>query len=132
MDNALQAVRDFVVNVLGCKCPEEVFREIRLDREPGPVGGIPLLFEIRVGGRLLIYGAAADHLRDSGEAVRALAAAGMRVRDDLKFNRFRLVAEAGGNTAGTELRRQFAELAGLDDRVHLHVVAKDEVRGFCR
>ncbi|HEX9024570.1 MAG TPA: hypothetical protein VF799_12100, partial [Geobacteraceae bacterium] len=92
----LRAIRDFVVNVLGCRCPEEVFRDIRLNRAPGAVAGVPLLFEIRVGGRLLIFGVSADRLEGPAAPLAGLAAAGRKARDDSGFNRFRLVAVSTG------------------------------------
>jgi hypothetical protein len=57
------AVKEFVVNVLGCKCQEEVFLDIELNRTPDPVGAIPLVFEIRVGGRLIIFGVTDKHIQ---------------------------------------------------------------------
>ncbi len=129
MDSRLQAVKDFVIHLLGCQCPEEAFRDIRLNRAPDALAGVPLLFEIRVGGRLLIFGVAADHLEGSAAALASLVAAGAKARDDLRYNRFRLVA-VSEDAAGTLLRQRFAELAGLDDRVHLHVVRMEDIRGF--
>lgn len=126
----LQAVRDFVVDVLGCKCPEEVFRDIRLDRTPDPAADIPLLFEIRVGGRLLIFGVAADNLKGSAAALAVLAAAGCKTRDEGGFNRFRLVVVCEDATAEEVLRRQWAQFPGIDERMHLHVVAREELKEF--
>jgi len=122
------AVRDFVVNVLGCRCPEEVFRDIRLNRSPTPVGDVPLLFDIRVGGRLLVWGVAAGELSGRATSMAALAAAGARTRDDNGFNRFRLMAVTDEPAEMPELHRNFAELAGLDDRMHLHIVEKRQLR----
>ncbi len=130
MDDKLQAVKDFVVNVLGCKCPEEVFRDIRLDNVPEPAAGIPLLFEIRVGGRLLIYGVAAEQLGGNEAALAALAGAGRKTRDENGFNRFRLVVVTVDDFDGATLSRQWAELSCLDGRIHLHVVPDREIRVF--
>ncbi len=125
----LQAVKDFVISVLGCKCPEEVFRDIRLNRVPESAGGVPLLFDIRVGGRLLIFGVAAEHLKGSDQFA-ALAAAGCKARDEGGFNRFRLVVVSSGDVVESVLRRQWAELSGLDERMHLHVVAREVTGAF--
>ncbi len=130
MESGLQAVRDFVVNVLGCGCPEEVLRDIRLNRAPGAVAGVPLLFEIRVGGRLLIFGVSAEHLKGCAAPLAGLAEAGRKTRDDSGFNRFRLVAVGADAAAGELLHREWGELSGLDERMHLHVVQKSEAGGF--
>jgi len=129
MKSETDAVRDFVVDVLGCRCPEEAFLDIRLNKAPEPVGDVPLLFDIRVGGRLLIFGVASDHLRRP-DALAMLVAAGKKTRDNHKFNRFRLVVVTDGAVAGNGLRGDFAVLPMVDDRIHLHVVAKGGVRGF--
>ncbi len=130
MESGLQAVRDFVVNVLGCGCPEEVLRDIRLNRAPGAVAGVPLLFEIRVGGRLLIFGVSAEHLKGCAAPLAGLAAAGRKTRDDGGFNRFRLVVVCADAAAGTSLLSDWAGLSALDERVHLHVVSHGETSGF--
>lgn len=128
----MQAVKDFVIDVLGCKCPEEVFRDMRLDKSPGAAGGVPLLFDIRVGGRLLIFGVAAEHLKGSATALATLAAAGLKTRDEGGFNRFRLVVVSSGDVLESVPRGQWAELPGLDERMHLHVVAGEDLKEFIR
>jgi len=123
MDNA---VKDFLVNVLGCKCSDEVFLEIELNKAPMTVGTIPLVFEIHVGGRLLLIGVSDKYVLSSQDALSTLVAAGTKIRDDRKYNRFRLVVLADDPDCETKLRLRFMQLSGLDDRIHLHVVNKDD------
>ena len=119
------AIKDFVVNVLGCGCPEEVFSDIRLDTAPGPVGGIDPSFEIRIGGRLMVLGVAGEKVLSSEESLAALVAAGMGARDGEGFNRVRIVVVSDDPGCEAILRPRFAAIAGIDDRVHLHVVKKE-------
>ena len=129
MNSENDAVKYFVVNVLGCRCPEEVFHEIRLNRAPAPVDDVPLLFDIRVGGRLLIWGVAAGELQGRASPLAALAAAGARTRDDNGFNRFRLVVVSNG-ADGPAPDKSLEALPEHDGRIHLHVVDKRDVEGF--
>jgi hypothetical protein len=119
------AVKDFVVNVLGCGCPEEVFSFILLDTVPGPVGGIPMEFTIRIGGRLMVLGVAGETLCSPQGSLATLVAAGMGIRDGEGFNRLRIVVVSGDPELEALLRPAFAGVLGLDERVHLHVVKRE-------
>jgi hypothetical protein len=118
------AVKDFLVNVLGCKCPEEVFLNIELNRAPAPVGMIPLDFEIHVGGRIIMLGVAAEYVLSTPDALAALVAAGTKIRNEREYNRFRLVVLTDDPACEAILRRRFMQLPGVDDHIHMHVVNK--------
>ena len=126
----MEAVKGFVTDVLGCKCPEELFARIQLNKEPTPQADIPLLFEIHVGGRLIIFGVSARYLSGSADTLTDLAAAGIRARNEGNYNRFRLVVVSDDARADTQLMRLFSELPLADDRVHLHMVRTSDIRGF--
>ncbi len=130
MNSMNAAVKEFVVNVLGCGCPEEVFLDIELNKTPDPVGAIPLVFEIRVGGRLIILGVTDRNILSSDDALAALVAAATKIRDNMKFNRFRLVVISDDTDCEAILLPRFAQLPGLDDRIHLHVVKKELINGM--
>jgi hypothetical protein len=49
-----QAV-NFVKNTLGCNCPDEVFKQVKVCFGVRPSAGITLERWINVGGRLLVY-----------------------------------------------------------------------------
>jgi|WetSurMetagenome_2_1015567.scaffolds.fasta_scaffold47226_2 hypothetical protein len=119
------AVKDFVVNVLGCGCPEEVFSSILLETAPGPIGGIPLAFTIRIGGRLMVLGVAGETLRSQEGSLAPLVAAGIGIRDGEGFNRLRIVVTSDDPELEALLRAAFARVPGLDERVHLHVVKRE-------
>ena len=130
MNSMNAAVKEFVVNVLGCGCPEEVFLDIELNKTPDPVGAIPLVFEIRVGGRLFILGVTDRNILSSDDALAALVAVATKIRDNMKFNRFRLVVISDDTDCEAILLPRFAQLPGLDDRIHLHVVKKELINGM--
>ena len=132
MNSMNGAVKEFVVNFLGCGCPDEVFLDIELNKKPDPVGAIPLVFEIRVGGRLIIFGVTDKNILSSDDALAALVAAGTKIRDGLRFNRFRLVVISDDADCEAILRPRFVRLPGLDDRIHLHVVKNELINGMMK
>lgn len=123
---ALQASRIevFARDVLGCQCPAEVFRKVRVDGNIS-AAGLPLRRRIVIGDRLLIYLVDAAELPagDTGVVMR-LCRAGVDERDALGLNRFRLVlaGSATGEAAAPELP---------DERCHLHHVSTQEVERAC-
>jgi hypothetical protein len=132
MNSVNGAVKEFVVKVLGCGCPEEVFLEIKLNKAPDPLGGIPLALDIRVGGRLLIFAVTDQNILSAGDALAALVVAGRKIRDDMKFNRLRLVVLSDDAACEAILSPRFAQLPGLDERIHLHVVKKELIKGMLK
>jgi hypothetical protein len=124
MNRMNNAVKDFLVNVLGCKCPDEVFFDVELNTSPAPVGTIPLDFEIHVGGRIIMLGVAAEYVLSAPTALSALVAAGTKIRNEREYNRFRLVVLADDSACEAKLRPRFTQLPGADDRIHIHVVNK--------
>jgi hypothetical protein len=129
MDASIRdAIERFIRNGLGCQCPDEVFRFIVVEDCPKEFGDWPQGRLISVGDRLLILVLYSD---DSGAMHRMLGGLlqeGRRLREARGFNRFRLVIAT--NCAGLLeplLRKEFAHLDGMDERLHLHVIAAEQV-----
>lgn len=125
------AVVQFVREVLGCNCPDEVFRQIEVRRGSTAVKSCPVDYELRIGGRLLVVvtSEAAESLSATG--LQRVVSEGRRARDEGKFNRFRLVVRATNAAPEREkLLRSFAQVPGRDEKTHLHVVDKIEVPDF--
>lgn len=114
-------VRAFVREVLGCRCPEDVFENVECRENPGSSCGVPLRYKISVGGRLLIYVIEADDVRDFMEALPLVIGEGTAERDRRGFNRFRLVVASEGAEGA---RAALGRVKTPDDRVHLHAVEK--------
>jgi hypothetical protein len=131
----LGAVRRLVRDALGCQCAEEVFREI--------VVGSPTVFgdarassdlEILVGRRLLVEVVRVEALpTDPPElrrAVRALLERGRATRDEHRLNRYRLVLV--GDLAEEIANALRSEAAALDERLHVHSLALEDLQGLLR
>ena len=121
----------FLRDVLGCGCPDEVLQSIAVERGRRVPGLDAEMARLDAGGRLLVYLVEVS----STEAVDALVAtaleSGLADRDGHGFNRFRLVlATASPATIKPAARAAFDDCARPDDRVHLHVIAVEELPPF--
>ncbi|HEX9180013.1 MAG TPA: hypothetical protein VF859_06445 [Burkholderiales bacterium] len=120
------SLRHFIQEVLGCGCPEEVFRRIEtreLSRD-----GVPLT-RVEVGGRLLVEVFDTDDARQVAERLPGWVAAAVAERDARGFNRARIViSTARPDALQAAAQAAFAAIGGRDDRTHLHVVD----RGLCQ
>jgi hypothetical protein len=120
-------IKRFVRHILGCSCPEEVFRSIDVRSNVRLNSFIRLDSAIIIGNRLLVYIAVAGSAGCVEEHLPVLVAAGMQERNEKGLNRFRLVLVA--DDPG-EVRRiaemQFEELRGSDEKIHLQVIQKSD------
>jgi hypothetical protein len=116
-------IKVFVRETLGCGCPEEVFQY--MDYQSNIMSGDVLLrARINVGNRLLIYVVDVEKRESIRNILSRLIDIGKKERDDLGFNRFRLVLASDNMN---EIRRTSEELfrdSGKDEKVHLHIVQK--------
>ena len=123
-----QKTTHFVREVLGCHCPDEVLRQVSVNKETAIIAGLPIDFSINVGGRLLVYvvhSAATDHILEHLEAFFRAAAV---IRDLKGYNRLRLVvARRAPHDARNKLEKSFAQISVPDDRLHLHIVATQSI-----
>ena len=117
-------VARFVRDVLGCGCPDDVLRDIRIDRHHWIAGIDAPLARIDVGGRLLVWViAVGDRPTHLAALVAGGVLAGLHERDRLAFNRLRLVLATPAPSEIDALARQsFNACRVPDDRIHLHVV----------
>ena len=124
------ALAHFVRNILGCGCPEELLRAIRVGRGRLVPGLDVEVTRLDVGGRLLVWVVPAPAPRKLRSAVAAAVEAGIAERDGQSFNRFRLVLACADSTeVEPAARAAFDACEQVDDRVHLHVVAVEDCPG---
>jgi len=117
------AIEHFVRTTLGCKCPDEVFESIDIERIPGPRDATPHT-RLVIGDRLLIHVFEAPSIKAAAAAVSRLAKQGLSERDAKQYNRYRLVVASDHPTQLlTDAKASFAGAVDDDDRAHLHVLA---------
>jgi hypothetical protein len=125
---ASAALERFARESLGCQCAPEVFS--RVEESAAPLPGLPeVRRRIAIGGRLLIY---LVEIPDDASMVTRIdrwVAAGRAERDERGMNRLRLVVSLNDPTpvSVTAIEDAFSRLQGLDDRIHLHVLATEAV-----
>ncbi len=120
-----QALKSFIRDELGCGCPEEVFSKIRIEKNPNAFYGLSIDYLITIGDRLLVGICCLSQNLEKGidAKVEKSLAAGKRMRDNVGFNRFRLVVISENHDSFVDVvQERFADLTGLDDKVHLHII----------
>jgi hypothetical protein len=116
-------IKVFIRETLGCGCPEEVFQYMDY-RSNIMSGDVLLRARINVGNRLLIYVVDVEKRESLRNILSRLIDIGKKERDDLGFNRFRLVLASDNMN---EIRRTSEDLfrdSVKDEKVHLHIVQK--------
>jgi len=118
-----ERVKHFVQNTLGCGCPEEVFRSIEVREQVALNSFVILDSAISIGNRLLVYVVKAVSPGCIEEHLPILVGMGKKERDAKGLNRFRLVLVTDSpEDVRQATERQFEELRGRDEKVHLHVI----------
>jgi len=129
MDATLRdPIERFIRDELGCQCPDAVFRRIGVENCPEEFSNWSQCRLISVGNRLLILVLHSDDSDLMHRVLGGLLQEGRRLRESRGFNRFRLVIAT--NCAGlmeSSLRKDFERLEGMDERLHLHVIAAQRV-----
>ena len=119
-------IKEFVRNTLGCTCPEEVFQNIDCQSDVTINENIVLDYEINIGNRLLIFTVGIDEVGPLEVFIAKLVQAGMKKRDNNKFNRFRLVLlKAGINDIKEQAQGIFTSII-TDNKIHIHVIEKND------
>ena len=124
MKSLRQQIEPFVRVELGCRCPDEVLRDIRVVDRPARFAGLPVDYALEIGRRLLVVVCPPERCGEVLAGLQGLLREAGRARDQGGFNRFRLLVPlTDRGAASQELENRFAALAGSDERAHLHLVA---------
>jgi hypothetical protein len=123
-----KAIKSFVQGVLGCTCPNEVFLNIKLEKNPSNFADLSRGDLISIGGTLLVYLIKPNDGEELVGKLELLFNRGQETRDKGGFNRFRLVVSTSRIQPTQEiLARQFETLEDLDGRLHLHVIGIEQL-----
>ncbi len=121
-----EKIKRFVVETLRCRCPREVFRSIDCCRQVRLVDEVVLHSTITIGKRLFIYVAEAGNQSFNEKHLAFLVAAGRSEGDSKGLNRFRLAMVTDGFPEnGDIIGRAFDELREGDEKIHLHVISRN-------
>ena len=125
-----ESIKTFVQQTLGCGCPEEVFRFIDCQFNIKLNDETILRNKINIGNRLLIYVLEVNNAGPVKNILPFLVKAGQTERDNLKFNRFRLVLITDRVDEIKKPAESIFNALYKDEKVHLHVVHKETVPIF--
>ena len=119
-------IKAFVQDTLGCGCPEEVFRSIDCRQNVRLNETVLLSRTITIGNRLLIYVINSREPNMIQQHLGVIVSAGKKERDERGLNRLRLVVVTDGAAEKESLIRRFKELKDKDEKIHLHVIKREE------
>ena len=121
-----QHIIRFVRHTLGCTCPDEVFDEIVFQAGDDHEGTYTR--SIILGGRLLIYIWETNDPSLVQARLPAILVRGKNERDQRGLNRFRaVIATDDAERIGSTAQQLFQALPDKDEKVHLHVVRRNDV-----
>ena len=120
-------IKSFIINKLGCNCPDEVFNIIKWQKDVPIDNDIILNYKINIGNRLLIYIIEIEDHKFMNDHLVKVFMFGIGERNNNNFNRFRL-AIISNKTAeiGSIAQNVFNNLNIDDQRVHLHLIQKND------
>jgi hypothetical protein len=124
-------IKTFAKQTLGCQCPEEVFGFIDCQRNFELSNQILLTNKINIGNRLLIYIVETDNINFINNNLPIIFQFGINERDGKAFNRVRIVI-ATNKFKEIKLIAEniFKNLTDKDDKIHLHLISKNEFTQF--
>jgi hypothetical protein len=126
-----ESIKTFVQKTLGCGCPEEVFEYINY-KSNIKLNDVVLSSKINISNRLLIYVVNINDQSSIKNILPFLVSTGKGERDNLKFNRFRLVLVTDKLNEIKETAETIFRTISGDEKVHLHVVDKKKVPMFLK
>ncbi|MFX1521257.1 MAG: hypothetical protein ACFFCD_15190 [Promethearchaeota archaeon] len=121
-------IKEFVKETLGCDCPENVFTSIDSQLNVKLNNDILLNSKINIGNRLLIHVIEVNDSNSIKSNLSTLVSMGKRERDRGGFNRFRLVLITDKMNEIRKIAYMiFKNLEDKDEKVHLHVIDRNEM-----
>ena len=126
-----ESIKTFAQKTLGCDCPEEVFEYIDCQFNI-KLNDVVLSRKINIGNRLLIYVVNINNQISLKNILPFLVSTGKDERDNLKFNRFRLVLVTDKLNKVKGTAETIFKTIIKDEKVHLHVVDKKKVPMFLK
>lgn len=124
-----ESIKNFVRNILGCTCPDNVFEQIDDQQVSSSIS--PHTRSITIGGKLLLYIWEVGSPNQLEEGIPAILAAGKEARNELGLNRFRAILVTGdSSTIKSRADLCFSQFSDLDEKMHLHVISRQGLAGI--
>ena len=125
--NKENMIKSFVINKLGCNCPDEVFNIIKWQKDVQINNDIILNYKINIGNRLLIYIIEIEDYNIMNNNLVKVFMYGIGERNNNGFNRFRLAIISNNVHEISFIAQNVFNNLNIDDqKVHLHVIHKND------
>jgi hypothetical protein len=125
--NKENMIKSFVINKLGCNCPDEVFNIIKWQKDVQIDKNIILNYKINIGNRLLIYIIEIEDHNFINDNLVKIFMLGIGERNNNKFNRFRLAIISNNIAEIDSIAQNILNNLNIgDQKVHLHVIMKKD------
>jgi len=122
-------IKAFVKNILGCRCPDDVFKKILVRRQVLMNGAIPADFIINVGDRLLVT-IRRHHPQEVLLNFDKIIDPWRSYRDQNGFNRLRYVIPVSPGKPTLQLINKIERLQNSDGRVNIHLIDDAKLPGI--
>ncbi|MBL4762836.1 MAG: hypothetical protein JKY93_09060 [Gammaproteobacteria bacterium] len=123
-----QLIEAFVRGPLSCNCPDKVFEKIEQIDSPVEFADLATNNLIKIGGILVLLTLHVDDWQSLQAELQGIFERGIQLRDEMGYNRFRLViATPDTKNATPALTQQFESFSAMDEKIHLHVVTPEEL-----
>jgi hypothetical protein len=119
-------IKTFVKKTLRCNCPDEVFNLIECQSNIS-LSHLILGRKINIGNRLLVYIFEVKDEESLNHVLPFLIESGKAERDELGFNRFRLVLATESKSSVREVAQNIFNNINQDEKIHLHIISKKEI-----
>jgi hypothetical protein len=120
-------IKTFVRQTLGCGCPEAVFNHIGYQANIKLDNNILISSKINIGNRLLIYIVEISNPDSVKHVLSSLLDIGKKERDSSGFNRFRLVLATDKLNKIKEVADVTFKTIDKDEKIHLHIIPKNDI-----
>jgi hypothetical protein len=125
--NKENMIKSFVINKLGCNCPDEVFNIIKWQKDVQIDKNIILNYKINIGNRLLIYIIEIEDHNFMNDNLVKIFMFGIGERDNNNFNRFRLAIISNNIAEIYSIAQNILNNLNIgDQKGHLHVIMKKD------
>jgi hypothetical protein len=123
------AITHLVRDLLGCRCPDELIRNLNWWHYPLIETEPEIALRVDVAGRLLVDLFVPASTPPEEDSLRALLARGRKLRDSGGYHRYRLVMLVNEPDAlRDQLVTSYPGLPEVDDRVHLHLLSPEALQ----
>jgi hypothetical protein len=125
LDLDLELIKSFVKDDLGCKCPDEVFNQIKFQKNVKISIDLEVDRIINIGDKLLIFLFYNKDMEYAKKNLETIIDCGKSWRDDEELNRFRLVFISNTpKKLKQKISSKFEKFIGKDKKIHLHIINK--------